>query len=252
MSSPHAGLDAWSGCPPRSARDDVQCVRACAGSSWHRAPDVMRPPRVLDDALLEELEALLRRVPRDLVGGRRPDEVLRPGCDPRAALEREGFTAPREAVTWWSWHDGADLEYAPLPAVTFLSVDEAVEAYRTQRWLAENAARAPYMLDELRDPDRWWHPLWLPILGTGTSSPVFLDIQASPAEPPVRQVESHLIGSDDYPLSIAPSMGVLIDALMRFCLTGKYEYNHWQRHWQPADDQWRSLRDIVDEMSGAA
>jgi hypothetical protein len=63
------------------------------------------PPRPLTEALLEELNAALRRI-----GAPIADEWRPPNSQERiAALEgRLGLVLPAEARLWWTWRDGAD------------------------------------------------------------------------------------------------------------------------------------------------
>lgn len=120
-----------------------------------QSPGVVTPA-VLTRELLDEYESRLRRSGLSVV------EHLHPGLDPAEIDDRTrplGLRLPGEARTWFAWHDGAeqpgyDVEIAP--SFVILSLDEAIEWYRT----AVDDATSPYRLNA----GSLWRPEWFPLL----------------------------------------------------------------------------------------
>ena len=211
-----------------------------------RSFSAMAQFRELDDEILGDLERLLAEqpgdIPAELLPGRDRDELS-------GRLTQAGFSPPEEAMSWWSWHDGAASRLFVLPGLEHDSVETALAGYTYWREQAQNMASYPDTVPELADPDRWWHAEWLPVFGAGGRAPLLLDGRAPSGVPAVRQVDWSLVGDDAFPTRVAASLGELVEVLMRACRDGQFKFDADRRIWRPADGQWRAPVEIVAEYS---
>ncbi len=118
-----------------------------------RGPSVEGASPALLAELLDQFETELVRV------GVPVGRFLQPGAHPdyvRDVFDRNGLTAPDEAVVWFSWHDGPTRIPGgnhPLPRFEIWSLDEADDRRHSDG--AQPLGRSP---DE-------WDPDWFQIMG---------------------------------------------------------------------------------------
>src|SRR4051812_323503 len=177
---------------------------------------------LVDEPLLDALEQQWRVQDLPVVGR------LRPGLSEQAQnalVEPVGIHLPIEARRWWGWHDGANpgglaIEREIGPGFPFLTLEEAVDAYRRYR---EAAA-------ESDEPDYWWRPSWFPI--TDRRGAVRCDCDVASGEPaPIYWAYSHDHDRDGLTRPRARSFGEVvtwwIDALQRRL----WEFDRDSRGW---------------------
>lgn len=134
----------------------------------------MTDPLILSDELLDQLEDRWRRQGAPVAGHLQPG---RPVEEIVATLSTVGLSATEEALTWWSWHDGA-RQREVVPAMRFLSVAQAVaETLRTRQTIAAAWADVPDVL-----PEDVWDPAWLMWL-MGARSHAAIACDGSPVSP---------------------------------------------------------------------
>jgi hypothetical protein len=127
--------------------------------------------------LLVEFERQLLRV------GVPVEKFLRPGAHPdfvRDVFDRNGLTAPDEAVVWFSWHDGPTRipdGNQPLPRFEIWSLDEADD--RRHSGGAQPMGHGP----------EEWDPDWFQIMGPVAG--IAMNCADAPEKPALVRALSH-------------------------------------------------------------
>jgi cell wall assembly regulator SMI1 len=182
--------------------------------------------RLLDDAILRELEERWRQVGAFII------RALRPGiCD--SEMDRVtaavGLRVPNEARRWWSWHDGAEPQVSGIaaelgPGRAFLSLRASVrERGRLQQLLGVASGGSG-------DPD--WRDSWLPI--DAHKRPIVFDCGVGTNDPvPVR---SFFMEDADAGAKGVASIGELVLVWIEAMDCGAWSYNRaaerWEYNWQ--------------------
>jgi cell wall assembly regulator SMI1 len=193
----------------------------------------MGPTRPLDQPALARLERVLAQQPGNLLA-RIPVGLTPPEIEDRFAAAR--LEAPREAVTWWSWRDGSTLDI--LPGLGHISLASALEGRDVLRRVAAETAQTAF--GELRDPDMWWKPTWVPIFDTGGQPKIVLDCVRQPdGLSPLRQIQWDMIGLDGFAASFAGSLGEYIERAVNALEEGLYRYDASRDAWLPP--RWAEL-----------
>ena len=191
--------------------------------------------RQLDDALLAAFESALTSSAPGLL------DQTPPGLDDQriaAAFDALGVSPSPEAITWWRWRDGSDLSV--LPGCQHLSLAGVLDGYRSLRRAADELAADPELPAELRQPDRWWHPQWIPILSTGGQEKIALDCSDRlDAVSPLRSIDWPSIGTEHYGEAFAPSLGDFIQRAVAALGADRFRYDLETNSWRPAD--WADL-----------
>jgi hypothetical protein len=194
-------------------------------------------PRLVDDALLGELEQRWRDQGAFIVG------ALRPGlsdAEMDVLTEPVGLRLPAEARRWWAWHDGAAPQVPGLdiaarlgPVREFLPLARVVLDCREMREIMYE--------DEDESTANWKHG-WLPI--DGNKRPTVFDCSvAFDAPVPVRSyfIEDPTAGQDGV-RSIGELVGIWIEGID----SGAWSYNrageHWEYDWTRLDARIASLQ----------
>jgi hypothetical protein len=145
---------------------------------------------------------------------------------------------PREARTWWGWHNGSPgyglAKIAAPVGDKLLSLTEAVEVYNEYRDLAVRLAEPD--IPELANPDDRWSASWLPI--TGPQSPIAIDC-SHPELPvtPVRSINLQYVGESK--VVSAASLGQMVTWWI-----GAIDSGAWQ--WDSARHEWRVEPRLLD------
>lgn len=185
----------------------------------------------LDHHVLERLRAAWRDA------GALVADHLRPGLSEPEIQEgirvEAGLDPPAEAITWWSWCDGAEQRrpaYAVGPSLYLLSLSEALDKYREQRELAAQAA-ARHAAGVLSDPDYWWSEAWIPLLESDGSNVVACDFRAGSEE----HAPVWVIDWFDYHPESGPVLSSLVDLVhvwLRQLAEGAWAYNQASAIWE--------------------
>lgn len=179
--------------------------------------------RPLSVELLERLDATLRGVDAEPLQGAGPglssDELRRLAADLPAPL-------PDELALWWmsrTW--GAGLL---LPDAQFGPLDACIDHYRFRRnWAQENAPESA---------DKWWHPLWFPLLPEDGGTVIAVDLALADAETaPLRLIDWQLYSSDHFGRVIAPSLGSFVADRLDAIDAGDYVYDDHVKIWRRAE-----------------
>lgn len=162
------------------------------------------------DELLEQLEE--RWIASDVAVLRH----LEPGLSHQAideATEPLRLRLPGEARAWWSRHNGArrldashssELLLGPN-GLEWLTLNNAIALYRTQREVAERVATSPFDGDPRGDPDVWWHHQWFPLAANGNGGVMACDCSVRSEDPsPIRYV--HWSDNEDSGRPVASSL----------------------------------------------
>jgi hypothetical protein len=161
-------------------------------------------------------------------------DCLRPGLSEAEARQRAaaaGLKLPREALTWFSWHDGVELADWPpeqmLGPFQLLGLDQAIEGYS---WRREQAVgEGPEFEDQI------WSRRWLPFAVQVTSRPLAIDISGPEGAPaPV-----YLVDAQDWEESREPkcaSMKAMVDLWTQALTEELWRWDDARRQWEIADE----------------
>lgn len=181
--------------------------------------------------LLGELEAQWRRQKAPIA------EVLAPGLSPAHAqrmTDEIGLRLPVEIQTWFAWHNGVTVpdRGSPSPEVDlgrgwrFLSIQQAVETYRS--WLAA-AQRAADSSSDL-PADHWWPPSWLPLSHLDHGYVLVVDCDApNGAVTPVRTVAWEDL---DFHRIRTPSFTDAVAVWVQLLQRDLWSYNPTTKFWE--------------------
>jgi cell wall assembly regulator SMI1 len=167
-------------------------------------------PIPLTTALLQQLAAQWRK--HDLPIARR----LAPGlsdAEMDALVQPAGLAVPREARTWWGWHNGAhDSAIVTSGGKGFSSLERCVSLAAEMREIARDVA-SPYCLSshEAEEMARGvWNWEWLPLCEDGVGG--MLVIEGKVDEPKAICPVWHraIDDSTDQAAILAPSIGALV------------------------------------------
>jgi hypothetical protein len=177
---------------------------------------------------------------------------LQPGLDAdaiRAGFASASIEPPQEALVWWGHFNGPrpdvlDHPLQLLPNVEVLSLATALRVYAQQRRVAHDLGRSWAAMD----PDAFWAPTWMPILGIATGGDLALDCRGAPDEPcPVRVVFADEASLPEHGQVVAPSLGTLIERATAGLGQSPLRYDANRSGWVP-QDAWTEL----DPSSGFA
>lgn len=189
--------------------------------------------RLLDKQLLDDFERALGRQSA-VVLARTPPGLSQTEIE--SVFAGAGLTATREALVWWSWRDGSTLDV--LPGLGHIPLRRAFEGYDILRQLAKQAGEEA--TGELRDPDAWWKPGWVPMFDTRGEPKIVLDCSGLPDAPaPLRQVEWSSIGDSGFAEAFAPSLGDYVGKAVDALASGRYRFDAEQNIWVPTS--WADL-----------
>jgi cell wall assembly regulator SMI1 len=173
-------------------------------------------PILLTEDLLEQLQARWRQQGMPIA------ESLRPGLSDAEMDELTqplGVRLPREARTWWRWHDGADAGSANLgPGRVFAPLADAVRNTLSVREIMRG-------VDGELDP--MWRPSWLTMNSGGDTT--VIDCGGSFGEPvPARyyRFEEPETGATG-----VPSIGTLVTLYINAFDRGAWAYDAGRRVW---------------------
>lgn len=186
--------------------------------------------RLLDEPLLREFERVLRAQPGSVLQRMRPglseDEIL-------TAFVAAEVATTREAIRWWGWRDGSDVEV--LPGLGHISLTNALEGLEILRGQAVVAATTA-SIARISDPDAWWKQSWVPIFDTGGQPKTAIDCSGACDEPsPLLWVDWPAMAADDPPRVFAPSLGDYIARAVRAIDAGRYRFDPDRNSWMPMD-----------------
>jgi cell wall assembly regulator SMI1 len=197
---------------------------------------VRSDPRLLDDALLDELEGRWRELGAPIA------KALRPGLSDEqmdVLTAPFGVRLPREARRWWAWHDGATA--APGrepeligPGISFLPLVDAV----TRREMIKGVLRDA--VGEQIGPG--WKQTWLPLNSSKYS--VVIDCQVAFEDPVPVYSFSFEFGATREPgcRSIGELVTIWIGAIDRGAWSFNRAEGRWEYDWERLDPDVESIR----------
>jgi hypothetical protein len=193
--------------------------------------------RIVDDALLARMEAIIAAQGPALAAIRMPDGLSERTI--RTALAPLGIDPTRELLAWWGRHDGwydpDERFYAweVLPGLQSYSLADALYVYDRSRKLAlDNAAER--VTPALADPDASYHSSWLPIFATGGMVKIVVECrEGSGGGTPVRWYDPSETGQPDHGLVYSESLGTVIDEALSLVEDGTFRFDEDEGTWDP-------------------